>query len=103
MKRIERVLSTVALCAAVLVVRPLTAQDTPAPPAPTPPPQELPAYAGAVEVTASRTEQPVLDAPVAITVVDGKQIETSPAKNYADLLRGVPGLNVIQTSARDIT
>jgi outer membrane receptor for ferrienterochelin and colicins len=108
MKRIERVLSTVALCAAALSVRPLTAQDSPAPTPPppaaeAPEPDELPTFAGAVEVTASRTEQPVLDAPVAITVVDGKQIETSPARNYGDLLRGVPGLNVIQTSARDIT
>jgi outer membrane receptor protein involved in Fe transport len=59
-------------------------------------------YSETVEVTASRTEQPLLDAPVAVTVIDRKQIESTPAGNYADLLRGVPGLNAIQTSARDV-
>src|SRR5712691_11139878 len=54
------------------------------------------------EVTASRSEESILDAPVSVSVVGQRQIETSPADNYADLLRGVPGLNVVQTSARDI-
>jgi iron complex outermembrane receptor protein len=34
--------------------------------------------------------------------VTSTTIENSPAQNYADLLRTVPGLNVSQTSARDI-
>jgi iron complex outermembrane receptor protein len=59
-------------------------------------------YEERIVVTASRTEQLLLDAPTAITVLDGSLIEASPAGNYADLLRGVPGLNVSQTSARDI-
>jgi iron complex outermembrane receptor protein len=59
-------------------------------------------YEERVVVTASRTEQLLLDAPTAITILDGDLIATSPAGNYADLLRGVPGLNVSQTSARDI-
>jgi len=54
------------------------------------------------EITASRSEESITDAPVSISVVGQTQIETSPADNYADLLRGVPGVNVVQTSARDI-
>ena len=53
-------------------------------------------------VTASRTEQLLLESPVTITVMDSADIALSPAKNYADLLRGIPGLNITQTSARDI-
>jgi len=59
-------------------------------------------YEERIVVTASRTEQLLLDAPTAITILDGNLINASPAGNYADLLRGVPGLNVSQTSARDI-
>ncbi len=59
-------------------------------------------YSEQMVVTASRTEEKLIDAPVAITVVGPEQIETSPADNYADLLRGVPGLNIVQLSARDI-
>ena len=55
-----------------------------------------------VVVTASRTEQLLLESPVAISVIDSADIALSPAKNYADLMRGVPGLNVTQTSARDM-
>ena len=35
-------------------------------------------------------------------VIGADTIETSPAQNFGDLLRSTPGLNVIQTSARDI-
>lgn len=56
-----------------------------------------------IEVTATRMEQPLLDTPVAVSVVDRQQLETTPANNYADLLRNVPGLNVAQTSASDYT
>ncbi len=53
-------------------------------------------------ISASRIETPLLDAPATMTVLGSNQIETSPAENYGDLLRTVPGVNVIQTSARDI-
>ena len=56
-----------------------------------------------VVVTASRTEELLLEAPTAITVIAADDIALSPAQNYADLMRGVPGLNVIQTSARDVS
>src|SRR5713101_6004072 len=61
-----------------------------------------PKFAETVEVTASRNEESISEAPVSISVVGQGQIEASPADNYADLLRGVPGLNVVQTSARDV-
>lgn len=53
-------------------------------------------------VSASKIETPLIDAPATMSVVSGDQLETSPAENYGDLLRSVPGVNVIQTSARDI-
>ena len=61
-----------------------------------------PVYTDQIVVTASRTEQSILEAPVSITVIGEDQIAASAADNIGDLLRGVPGLNVVQTSARDI-
>jgi iron complex outermembrane receptor protein len=64
-------------------------------------PSEL-TYAETVVVTASKVEQQLINAPAAVSVVTSEVIENSPAQNYGDLLRAVPGLNVAQTSARDI-
>jgi outer membrane receptor protein involved in Fe transport len=55
-----------------------------------------------IVVTASRVEQRLNEAPSAITVIDQRTIEAIPADDYGDLLRNVPGLNVSQTSARDV-
>ncbi len=55
-----------------------------------------------VVVSASKSETTIINAPATISVISAETIETSPAQNYGDLLRSVPGLNVIQTSARDI-
>ena len=66
------------------------------------PPEDAPSYGETVVVTASRHEQQILEAPVSISVIGADVLETTPADNFADLLRGTPGLNVIQTSARDI-
>jgi outer membrane receptor protein involved in Fe transport len=55
-----------------------------------------------IVVTASRTEQALNEAPAAVTVLDARTIESIPADDYGDLLRNVPGVNVTQTSARDI-
>ena len=85
----------------VLVLSGLTGwvkgDDPPAAQDPAPPP-----YSEVMEVTASRVEQPLLDAPVAVSVVDRGQIETTAADNYADLLRGLPGVHAVQTSASDV-
>lgn len=55
-----------------------------------------------VVVTASKVESSLANAPATMTVVGPEQLATSPAQNYGDLLRSVPGLNIIQMSARDI-
>jgi iron complex outermembrane receptor protein len=62
-----------------------------------------PTHRETMVVTASRREESLLDAPVSITVVGTQQVETSAADNVADLLRGVPGLNATQTSARQLS
>lgn len=56
----------------------------------------------ALVVTASRAEQPLHEAPAAITVLTAEQLAAIPADDYGDLLRNVPGLNVAQMSARDV-
>ncbi len=52
-------------------------------------------------VSASRVEQKIVDAPATMSVITAEAMETSPAVNIGDTLRSVPGLNVIQTGARD--
>ncbi len=89
----------IAAAALALVAWPAAAQDTSAP-APAEEPQDQ--VEEVIVVTASRTEQPINEAPAAITVITSKDIESIPAKDYGDLLRNVPGLNVSQTSARDV-
>lgn len=53
-------------------------------------------------VTASRTEQKLHDVPASITVIPADVIETTPADDYGDILRNVPGLNVTQIGTRDV-
>ena len=55
-----------------------------------------------VVVTASRSEEQLVNAPAAVTVINTATIETSPATNIGELLRAVPGMNVTQVSARDV-
>lgn len=62
----------------------------------------LASVADTIVVTASRAEMALVDAPATMSVVGETVLASAPAQNYGDLLRGVPGLNVIQLSARDI-
>ena len=55
-----------------------------------------------VVVSASRTESTVLDAPATLTVLPASTLAALPSQSYADVLRTVPGTNVVQLSARDI-
>ncbi len=55
-----------------------------------------------VVVSASKTAVALIDAPATMSVIPGDVLASSPAQNYGDLLRQVPGVNVIQLSARDI-
>jgi outer membrane receptor protein involved in Fe transport len=75
-------------------------------PQPTDPPsaERQPFQGGAqtIVVTASRSAQQLAHAPASVTVISGDEIEHAAADDYGDLLRNVPGLNVAQTSVRDI-
>jgi outer membrane receptor protein involved in Fe transport len=55
-----------------------------------------------IVVSASRIDTALADAPATMSVVTSETLSSTPAQNYADLLRGVPGVNAIQMSARDI-
>ena len=55
-----------------------------------------------VVVSASKTEQQLVDAPVTMTVINERTLALSPSANYADILRNVPGTNITQISSRDI-
>ena len=67
-----------------------------------PDPAQEPTYAETVVVSASKTEQQLVDAPATMTVIGPRALEVAPSGSYAELLRGVPGLNITQLSARDI-
>ena len=83
------------LCTAGLAV----AQDAPAEAAEEAPTEVVEEV---MVVTASRFTQALTDAPATMTVMTNETIEETPADDFGDLLRNVPGLNVAQTSARDI-
>lgn len=55
-----------------------------------------------VVVTASRREEQLLNAPATMTVLGEDMIGSAPVQSVTDLLRLVPGLNTVQTSARDV-
>ena len=80
------------------------ATQTPAKPDPADPqkPEQPPKYEETVVVSASRTEQKVIDAPSTMSVITSAQIEMAPSQNFAELMRTIPGVNITQVSARDI-
>src|SRR5687768_17756471 len=98
----------VALAAlAALAVHPVWAQQAQTPAAgaqaETPPPaDDTVKREETVIVSASRVETELINAPATVSVVTSEEIINSPAQNFGDLLRNVPGVNVIQMSARDI-
>src|SRR5262245_455113 len=55
-----------------------------------------------VVVSATKSEATLIDAPATMSVVTSEVLQSTPAQNYGDLLRAVPGVNVIQLSARDV-
>ena len=100
-----------ARCVAVLLALAAASSTAVFAQAPTPPPQapaqppakpeEAPIYEEQVVVTASKLEQQLVNAPATMTVVTTDVIASTPATNYAELFRSVPGVNLSQTSARD--
>lgn len=59
-------------------------------------------YGETVVVTGGRREELVRHTPAAVSVLGADEIQSRPVQNYADVLRNVPGVNVIQFSARDV-
>ncbi len=55
-----------------------------------------------IVVSASKIETTLADAPVTMSVVAPQTLATAPSQSFGDILRNVPGVNVIQTSARDV-
>jgi iron complex outermembrane receptor protein len=109
MKNVHRLIAAAAL--ACLGAQSVFAQ----PPAGNPPPtgaaasqtpeqkpDETQKYEETVVVSASRTEEKLINAPATMTVIGPQMIENAPSQNFAELLRSVPGLNVTQVSSRDI-
>ncbi len=72
------------------------------PPAQPKPEDQQPKYEETVVVSASRTEEKLVNAPATMTVIGAPLIARAPSQNFAELLRAVPGLNLTQVSARDI-
>src|SRR3954462_15393237 len=69
---------------------------------PPPEPQTDAAVDEIVVVTASRREEQLLNAPATMTVITDDMLGVAPSQSVTDLLRLVPGLNTVQTSARDV-
>ena len=63
---------------------------------------QLASFGDTVVVTASRHAGRLIDAPVSTSVITTATLDITPAQNYGDLLRAIPGANVIQLSARDV-
>lgn len=53
-------------------------------------------------VTPARREQPLTKAPSTTTIITAEDIRRSGATNIPDLLRGVPGLDFMRTTASDV-
>jgi outer membrane receptor protein involved in Fe transport len=85
--------------------QPPTPSPTPRPAEPAAPqtPAEPPRFEDTVVVTASKVEEKLVNVAPTMTVINGDTIQNSVSRSYADLLRLVPGVNVSQTAARDIS
>jgi outer membrane receptor protein involved in Fe transport len=64
--------------------------------------QESPVYNEQVVVSASKNEEALVNAPAAVSLINSQTIINTASASYADVFRSVPGVNVTQTSARDI-
>src|SRR4030095_13498204 len=49
-----------------------------------------------IVVTASRTDQQLVNAPASVSVITNETIQNTPATNMGDLLRAVPGIHISQ-------
>lgn len=65
-------------------------------------PEQPPTYEQTVVVSASKTDEKLVNAPATMTVIPAQTIELAPSQDFAELLRAIPGVNITQVSARDI-
>src|SRR5262245_24324089 len=65
-------------------------------------PDEPQKYEETVVVSASRSEEKLINAPATMSVIGAETLQSAPTQNFAEVLRAVPGMNVTQVSARDI-
>jgi iron complex outermembrane receptor protein len=89
-----------------LAVHPAWAQQSQTPTAPQqaetqPPADDTVKREETVVVSASRVETELINAQATMSVMTSEEIINSPTQSFPDLLRSVPGVNVIQMSARD--
>ena len=89
----------VLLLAAAL---PADAQGTASDQARQPVPLDEAAVDDIVVVTASRREEQLLNAPATMSVLTEDVLGHAPGQTVTDLLRLVPGVNTVQSSARDV-
>lgn len=61
-----------------------------------------PKYEEQVVVTASKVEQQLINAPATVSVISQETLSSRSAADYATLFRTIPGVNVSQTSAREV-
>jgi iron complex outermembrane receptor protein len=78
------------------------AAQQPAPADPTQDPDRPVSFEEQIVVTASRTDQQLVNAPASVSVITTETIQNTPATNMGDLLRAVPGINISQLTARDV-
>src|SRR5678816_445695 len=64
--------------------------------------EKQPTFEEQVVVSASRSEQVLVNAPAAVTLITSEKLQNSPGSNMGDFLRSVPGINITQTSSRDV-
>jgi iron complex outermembrane receptor protein len=64
--------------------------------------REAPTSGDVIVVTASRREEQLINAPATMTVITEEAIANAPSQSVTDLMRLVPGVNITQTSARDV-
>jgi len=69
---------------------------------PKPAEEAAPRYEEQVVVTASKVEQQLVNAPATVSVIGQQALASKASQDYAGLFRAVPGVNVTQTSARDL-
>jgi outer membrane receptor for ferrienterochelin and colicin len=88
-----------------LAVRASAQQPDPQQPAPsqeTEDPDRPVSFEEQLVVTASRTDQQLVNAPASVSLITNETIQNTPGTNIGDLLRAVPGINITQLTARDV-